>query len=216
MAMTASTPITLAQNLLNDRTGVSYTPASLVPLCQKAYRELQIKMSKAGLSVKKEISPSITVPANTTQIIDGDGLMPIDLLYPITLFERGSSNELWQLMDEDQWEPNTDPGVTLSKWTWREEQIHLIGSTTVRYLQIQYAKGLPEITSATSPVNIIDSDLFLASRTAAIAALVIGENPTRAAALDQDANSAWLDLKAVHVKRRQAMPVRRRVTRYRI
>lgn len=214
MATTAAAAISLAQTLLHDPNGTNYTSAKLIPLAQKAYRELQLKLTRAGISVCREQSASQTVTAGTTALTDGGGL-PADFIHPIELKERGSASEAWSPMIEQAWEPDTDMGSTLRYYAFREEQIHFVGCTTDRLLYMRYWKGLTPITATTTPLGILDCDVWLASRTAAIAALVIGENPSRADALNQDANLLFEDLKGMRTKGRQGMPVRRRVNRYR-
>lgn len=214
MATTAATPLATAQSLLHDPDGVSYTNAKLIPLMQKAYRELQMKMRKAGLSPTKEVSASITVTAGTVRLADGAGL-PLDFLQPITLFERGSTSEAWSQMDEAEFEENVDPGTTLGIWAWREEEIKFVGATGDRLVKIRYIKGLTAITGTSTALQVNNCEDFLASRTASIAALVIGENTSRAGALDIDATGQWTDLKDTLVKAQQSLPVRRITNRYR-
>lgn len=212
MAVPASEPIAEAQVLLNDPNGISYTTAKLLPLLNKAYRELQTKLQKAGQPTAKEVTDTITVLAGTTELIDG-GQLPADLLYPINLYELINNN--WVKMDETSWEPMIEQTTRLNVWNWREDSIKLLGATVDVSLRIRYMKGLPSLAGPTSPILILNSTTFLAARTAAIAALVIGENPTRASALDTDASDAWDDLKMTQVKQRQSRPVRRRTNRYR-
>lgn len=214
MATTAAAPIALAQSLLHDASGINYTTAKLLPLLAKAYRELQVKMTKAGISVTREASGTQTVTAGTVLLSDGAGL-PNNFLYPIELKERGSTSENWSPVTESNWEPDFAQGISLRYYAFREEQIHFVGATTDRLLYMRYWKSLTPITADTTPLEIADCDVYLASRLAAIAALVIGENPTRADALNNDAAILWEDLKGIRTKGRQSLPVRRRVNRYR-
>lgn len=215
MATTAATPIAMAKVLLNDANGTNYTTAKLIPLMQKAYRELQLKFNRAGFPQTKEKSTSITVPAGTLALADG-ALLPLDFISPVEVFERGSTSEDWVPLIPRSWEPNEAMGTFLRYYSFREEQIHLVGSTTDRLVLLRYQKSLTPITADTVALEINDSDLWLAARTAAIAALVIGENPTRAAVLDLDAEKLWEDLKGTRVKTMQQFPSRRRTNRFRV
>jgi hypothetical protein len=212
MAIPASDAIAEAQVLLNDPSGISYTTAKLLPVLNKAYRELQTKLQKAGQPTAKEVTDVITVTAGTTELADG-GQLPGDLLYPINLYELINSE--YVKMIETSWEPFEDQTDRLRYWNWREDSIKLLGATSDRDVKIRYMKGLPSLTGPTSSILILNSLTFLAARTGAIAALVIGENPTRAGALDDDAKTAWEDLKMTQVKQRQSRPVRRRTNRFR-
>lgn len=219
MAITFATPLGEARALLNDVTGAIYQDAPMIPLGNKVYKELQTKLAALSISTSKEVtSPVIDVPALTFKLGDG-ALLPSDLIYPIQLYERadGSATLLdFRPMREEDWEPNEQPQSTLDVWAWREEEIKFRGATVIREVQIRYVKSLGSITATTSPIAILNSDQWLAQRLAAIAALVIGQNPSRASALNDDLVGIWDDLKATLVKRRQGIPVRRRRTRYRV
>ena len=217
MAVTAADALTECKFLLNDPSGNIYPDDRLLPLMQKAYRELQTKLLLNGLSVVKEYTTGtpIPVPAGTILLGDGTGL-PTDLVYPIELWERpAGSTQLFEEMTERAWEPEIRPGSTLIYWDWREEEIKFVGATTNREVRIKFMKGLARITSAASPITVNNATTWLAARTAAIAAFVLGSNPTRAEGLNGDAGQALKDLLRYLVKRQQGLPVRRRVNAYR-
>jgi len=218
MAVTFATPLSEARALLNDVTGAIYQDAPMITLGNKVYKELQTKLSANGISTNKELSTVIDVPALTLKLSDG-ALLPTDLLYPIHLEERddgSTSLEDFIDMDEREWEPDLVKTEILRYWTWREEEIKFVGSTVAREVRIKYVKSLGSITATTSPLAILNSEQWLAQRLAAVASLVLGSNSSRAQALNDDLVTIWDDLRATLVKRRQAIPVRRRRTRYRV
>lgn len=217
MALLAGQIITAAKPLLNDPQGIMYTDTALLPLVSKAYRELQIRLSRAGMGPTKEQSDRLSIPAGTTVLGDGSGLPP-GLLYPIEVKEGtpGAPLSSFVTLTETTWEPNHAQGPELGVWSWREEEIKFVGSTANREIYVRYMKGLTPLTAVTSPIYILNSELFLEARTAAIAAAVLGENYTRANALNDDAEQ-WYDvLIGTLVKRGQRYPVRRGRTRYRV
>jgi hypothetical protein len=217
VAILTSQIITGAKPLLNDPQGIIYNDTVLLPLVSKAYRELQIRLARSGMGSTKEVAERVPVAVGATSLGDGSGLPP-GLLYPIELREAptGSRLEEFSHMEERNWEPTFQQTTELRVWAWREEEIKLVGCTTSRDLYIRYMKGLTPLTSVTSPIYILNSELFLEARTAAIAAAVLGENYSRAETLNQDAEK-WYDvLVGTLVKRGQRMPVRRMRTRYRV
>jgi len=217
MAVTASEALTECKVLLNDPSGNIYQDEKLLPLMQKAYRELQTKLLLNGISVVKEytLGTPIPVPIGTTQLGDGTGL-PTDIVYPIELWERPQgSTALFEEMTERAWEPEIKPGATLLYWAWREEEIKFVGATVAREIRLKYMQGLTRITGAASLIEVNNATTWLAARTAAIAAFVLGSNPTRAEGLNGDAGQALEDLLRYLVKRQQGLPVRRRVNAYR-
>lgn len=217
MAVTAAEALTECKVLLNDPSGNIYPDDRLLPLMQKAYRELQTKLLLNGLTVVKEytLGTPIPVPIGTAQLGDGTGL-PTDIVYPIEMWERpAGSTQLFAEMTERAWEPEAKPGSSLIYWTWREEEIKFLGATTAREVRLKYMQGLTKIASAASVIEVNNATTWLAARTAAIAAFVLGSNPTRAEGLNGDAGQALEDLLRYLVKRQQGLPVRRRVNAYR-
>ena len=219
MALLAGTVITEIQGLLNDPTGSIYPQQALFPILNKAYRELQTKLTALGISVTKEVLSAIPLLAGSKVLDDGAGL-PTDFLYPIELGERllGSFDK-YVPMEEREWEPDSKPQQGLGCWTFREESLKFPGATTDREILLRYFKSLGSLSDVNTPIMITESQTWLAQRSAALAALLIGVNPSRAEALITDLygfNGAWEDFKAIHVKKQQSIPVRRRRTRWRV
>lgn len=206
----------LKASLLNDPNGAIYPDTAMYPVMNTAYRELQTKLSALGVAATKEVSSAITVPAYTTSLVDG-GLLPSDLLYPVWLGEKVVGSTLrYDKMDEVAWDPDITQGPSLIYWVWREEQIKFAGATTDRAVLIRYIKGLGTIVDLNSTIAILNSSIWLERKTAALAALTIGNNPTRARELEGTLIEVWDDLKATLIHKKQSRPVRRRRTRYRV
>src|SRR5688572_13831021 len=107
MPLLASTVMTAVRGMLNDPTGAVYLDTPVYALMNKAYKELQTKVSAMGISTTKEVSTVIDVPALTTRLGDG-ALLPADLIYPTTLYERADGSALltdFTEMDELEWDP---------------------------------------------------------------------------------------------------------------
>jgi hypothetical protein len=219
MALLTSTVLTEIKGLLNDPTGSIYPDIALIPILNKAYRELQTKLAALGVSVTKEVSDTVQVLVGVDFLGDGAGL-PDGFLQPIEIGERLlGSDDRFSKVDEREWEPNIKKGNELLYWTFREETLYFPGANTPRELLMRYFKSLPAITDGTTPIYITDGQTWLAQRTGALAALLIGHNPSRAEAMITDLygyNGPWEDLKALRIKRMQNIPVRRRRTRWRI
>ena len=220
MPLLASDVIKSARAMLNDPTGAIYADAPMFALMDKAYKELQTKLNAHGISTAKEVGTIIGISAGTTSLGEGF-LLPTGLIYPISLEERREfgTDDDWVPMDEAEWEPNITRSTALRFWTWREDEIKFPGALHNREVRIRYVKSLGSITDQNSPIFVLNSETWLAQRLAALASLLLGSNPSRASALDNDLNrdgGVWDDLKATFIKRKQAIPVRRRRTRYRI
>jgi hypothetical protein len=216
MASTALVVFDEARTMLHDVLATKYTNGALTPFLRKAYRSYQMKMNRAGLEITEEVSAALTVTAGTVSLGDGSGL-PLDFFLPLDLRERrvGGSENDWKGIDEGGWDIVRTPRETLDIWTWREEQIKFCGATSDREVLIHYVKNLAAISDQSSPIQIVSAEGFLASKTAAYAAIFIGENPARAAVCDSSAAEEWDDFFAARINSKQDRPVRRRVNRYR-
>lgn len=217
MAVVAGDILTsLKAALLNDPTGAIYPDARMYPVMHIAYKRLQLKLSAIGMKPNKEIFDPVTVTAGTVRLGDGAGL-PLLLLRPLTIKERRSgSTDRYSDMDEVDFEPDITIGTTLQYWAWREEEIKFPGSTADRQILIYGEKSLGSITDTNSPILLIESEAWLAQKTAAIAALTIGQNPKRADSLEEGLADIWEDMRSAMTRREQSKPVRRRRTRFRV
>jgi hypothetical protein len=213
MPDTAQDVMVESQGLLNDAAGIFYTLDSLLPYLNKAYRELQDYYNLHGLKTTVTTASLITVPANTVQLTT----IPVDMLRPLHLAERTPGTvEQFTDMDERSWEPDETQTNHLRVWTWREETIFFVGATADREIRIRFVKGLAAMSGPGSFVGITNAKLVLASRTAALAARYIGENPTRADELDTETMRALDRLIVTAIRQNQGLPARRRRTRYRV
>lgn len=190
------------------------TDAVILPYAQDAADELQGELELNGILVLEKISTIITVPINSTSLStpsSGPSLLPTDMLEPQKLTERLSgSTDLFMDMIRRQWEPQILPTDELRYWTYREEDIKFVGATTVRDIEIYYLKRLIVIAALTDTISVNNAQLFMITRTAALLARNIGENPTRADELDKEASDNMNWLLGIGVKNKQGARTRRR------
>ena len=208
--MTVQEIINEAQFLLNDVGGQIYTIPALLPAVSKAYVELQNKFLENKVKLTREISAVLPIPAGTT-VLNGGSTPPIptDLLRPIQISESDGSNFI--AMEEKDWEPETPQDTLLRYWAWREGEIKFVGATSGRNIKIRYSKTLSPIVDENTTIAIDNSKTYLAARTAAIAAGVIGGNFDVAQALNGDAGVAEKTLFNTLIHEKQSTPVRRRM-----
>jgi hypothetical protein len=197
----------LARPLLNDRSAQIYTNDVLLPYIQLAYGEAHKQLAVNGIGAVKEISAVIPVDVSMKAItIDEIN----DMQLPISLSERGAGETSYSPMYPRTWESTTEPGPILGSWTWRENEIKLIGASAPREVLVKYLKGFPTLINDNSPILINSSLEFLAYRAASLASRYIGGNIGRADALDIDAGRILPVMIATEIKNTQSMPRRRR------
>lgn len=198
--------LTEARILLNDASGSRYSDASLLPIFKKVYLDLQRRMVRAGLPLSRERSSGINVATPATVVTS-----PADLIVPISLEESDTTGQQWTDMERKQWEDiRVTPGEKFDNWAWRENEIKVPSCSANRLVRIYYIKSLPAITAVGDTVAIPLAEQYLASSVAAVAAFVIGANPSRAEALNTDAENNWEEFVGYHTKSEQGVRVRRK------
>ena len=190
--------------LLNDASKTLYTYAVQLPFCASAWNKLQLELYVYGLIVIQEISAVIEVAADATLIAS-----PSDLIQPIEVQERkDGTTDLFVDVEEVAEIPEMDQVEDIIYWTWREEVIYINSPSTAREAKVRYKKGLNACSSQSSSLNVINSLEYLANKTAALCARSIGENPTRADALEIEASQALDRLLRSEINAKQSLPVR--------
>jgi hypothetical protein len=172
MSVQASVVLATARTLLNDDAATNWTDASLFPKLQQAHNELQIKLRRAAAPVMKNNYTEV-IPAGQTSF----ATPPSDLVAPIQLWETssGGAANTYALMTESDPLPNVVPVTTMIWWAWVEEVVTFIGSTAIRQILMRYWRAIPTPTVNTAPIGFINGELYLAPRTAALAAGSVGQ-----------------------------------------
>lgn len=172
MSVQASVVLATARTFLNDDAANNWTDASLFPKLQQAHRELQIKLRRAAAPLMKSFY---------NEVITAGGLVfvtpPADLVAPIQLWEKAPTDPitLYALMTEADPLPNVAQVATMIWWAWKQEVVTFVGSSANRQVQMLYWRSLPIPQVNTDPIGFINGELYLAPRTAAIAAGSVGE-----------------------------------------
>lgn len=210
--MLASDVMDLAASVCNDTAKERFTYTAQLPYLKLAIAAIELKLINNQVDVNKEESAIIVLPVNTISLAKtGSPALPADFKEPILLEERLSgSDELFQKMSKEEWEPETSQSESLNVWTYREGEVKLVGATTVRDLKISYYKTLATITSENSVIS--DNNLLapLSFYQAALLSRYIGENYQRYNdIMNGEYRDSWESYLQIQVKRNQANPTRR-------
>jgi hypothetical protein len=172
MSVQASVVLATARTLLNDDAATNWTDASLFPKLQQAHKELQIKLRRAAAPVMKAQYTEILAP-NVTAFVTP----PANLVAPIQLWETSSGGAVntYALMTEADPLPNVVPTTTMIWWAWADEIVTFIGSSATRQVLMNYWRSLTLPAVNTDLIGFINGELYLAPRTAALAAGSVGQ-----------------------------------------
>jgi hypothetical protein len=210
MSFTVNDVLTEAQNLLNDSAATLFTNAVLQPFFDKSYAELNYKLELADVNTNWEEAISMIIAASAVPITYTP--LPVDFYSPIELHEKavGEADNFYTLMVRTMWLPDRTIAPYLTWWTYREQTITFLGASQSREVRLRYNKIYPTITAVGDTVVVNNAKTYLSARTAALAAFSIGENETRASALNDDASLALEMIVRLSNKNRQVLRTRRR------
>lgn len=204
------------QSLMNDQIGAVFTNDVVMPYLNMAYDSLQEIFELNNMPVTDASSALIAVPVGTTQIhpFPTEPFYPQDLVEIKMMWERdyGSTDPYTIITKLDNLPLGYDNILTplLGVYTWNGT-INFLGATTPRDVKLDYTKTLFSqelIPGGVIPQNGVEPYLYY--RTAAMIAMFIGENETRAAALQMEADRALERELGIGTKPRQQITTRRK------
>jgi len=204
--------------LMNDPSKTDYTYDTLAPFLKMALDELSESLIESQSSPTTQTSAAVILPIGLT------ALYPVDSLnvphYPADLAEiqevserRAGSNEGFLPVKKTEYLESFEPVDRLMYWAWEDQIIKFNskGATTIREIQLRYLRDFTIGTiTPESIVGSMNSRSFLSYKTAAYAALFIGENKERAEVLDAKAEMALERISNINNKGRQQIMTRHR------
>lgn len=209
-----------AAALLNDPAKTDYTYVAQLPYLNTAIDELLENLEESNSSPTNQTSASITIPIGINKITPiedttvGQPHYPIDLVEIQQIGERSAgTNDSFLPMIRRDFTPQGQASNILGSWAWENQIIKFNsgGSLTAREVLIKYVRQPIQLaTDQTSIIGTIGVRSYLSYKTAGLCAMFIGENPTRAATLDGQAERSMDRLIGINNKGRQEMVTRRR------
>jgi hypothetical protein len=189
--------IDMVASLQNDTAQTEYTDEAVLPYLNMALDELQELMQENNIPVTNQVSPVINVPVGITTIGFGTipGL-PAALVEIQQVWESNDGGNTWTSMTRKEFIPHNLEEIDLSSfglWTWMGNAIVVPPATTVISLKIDcivkvFATPI-ELADINTDLGIqfINIKTYLGYATAVLCSMFIGENETRATALNMKA-----------------------------
>jgi hypothetical protein len=210
--------------LLNDTNKTNFSDNVLIPYAQIAMDDLKEELEDNDIPVTHQVTPIIPIVIGITDIggLTGPAL-PLNLIEIFEVYERTTgSTEDFTLIQRSDFLTEINPASITSvmgTWAWQQQAIQFPGATTNRDIKIHYiGDNLPQIVDRSTNIGVFNAKSFLAYRTAALAAEFVGENPTRATSLNNNAVRAMDNLINLSTKQKQGIATRRRpfMSRYKV
>jgi hypothetical protein len=211
--MTAGDVMNRAASLLNDTDKSTYTYVVQLPYLNTALDELAGQLEANNISYTNKETADLAVVAGVSELTSATTpAIPSDLVEIQSITERAKDSEDTHIpMVRCEFLPDRESDRFLGHFAWQGQALKFIAPTEDREIRIEYiANPLSAATGESSTISLINAKNFLAFRTASLCAMYIGENPTRASALDNDAKAQLDYLIRISVKGNQSIPTRRR------
>jgi hypothetical protein len=212
--------ITTVAGLMNDPDQTLYTNDAVLPYFNLALQELQELYELNDIPVTNETSALITIKAGIKRVgFDTIPALPSNLIEIKQLWESQSGLNQWVPMDKREFLPHylEDHITTITMfgvWAWEGGRIQLIPATQPNDLKIDYTCSIFNLPILIKDINVnlpfTNIETYLEYKTAAICAMFIAENETRAMALDSSSGTALGRALGIPIKGMQSVVTRRR------
>jgi len=217
-SLTAAQVMDRSAALLNDPAKTDYTYAAQLPYLNMAIDELVESLEESNSSPTNMTSAIISVPVGVNKITPIEHVdtphYPIDLVEIQSVGERlAGINDVFVPLGRRDFLQSFPPSNTLLYWTWEDQIIKFNpnGAVTSREIQLNYVRqAIAQAISETSIIGTINARSYLSYKTAALCAMFIGENETRAGILEGQAEKALERVTSISNKGRQQIVTRHR------
>lgn len=216
---TPSSIIATVAALMNDSAQNLYTNSACLPYLNLALNELQEIYELNSIPVTNATSVIITIKAGIYSIgFDTRPALPSNLIEIQELWESLSGQNEFTRVDKREFIPHyLENGQLISQfliWSWIEDHIKLIPANADNDLKIDYIHSIFNTPILIGNINanlpFTNIRTYLEYKTAALCAMFIAENETRAIALDALAKTAIDRSLGIPVKGMQSIVTRRR------
>jgi hypothetical protein len=208
----------MAASLMNDTAQSVYTDAKILPYLNMALDELQEVFQYNNIPVTNEVSLVLTVKSGVDRIGFGTTpSLPGNLVEIQRLWERSTGTDgPWIPVVKRDFVPRSleDENITqFLVWAWVKQEIRFIPATADNDLKLDYIADIfntpIKIGDIAVPLNVINVKQYLGFQTAALTAMFVAENETRAQKLESLAFLALERELGIPIKGRQAIVTRR-------
>lgn len=208
---------------MNDSAQAVYDNATCLPFLSLALDELQELYEINGIPITNETSAAIKIKAGIKSIgFDTIPSLPSDLIEIQQLWESTSGLNQWTRVDKREFLPNyLEDNTTISQfliWAWTHGRIQLVAANADNDLKIDYTGSLFNTPIQIKDVNVnlpfTNVKTYLEYKTAALVAMFIAENESRALALDSLTGTALSRALGIPIRGMQSIVTRRRPFRH--
>lgn len=209
--------------LMNDSVQAQYDNETCLPMLNLALDELQEIYELNDIPTTHQTSAAIKIKAGIDRVgHDTNPALPSNLVEISQLWESPSGLNQWTPMDKKDFLPHYfQDGTRISMflmWDLEADRIKLIPANADIDLKIDGIYSLFNTPIQMKDINVnlpfTNIKTYLEFATAALCAMFIAENESRAVALDQKAGGALSRALGIPIKGMQSVVTRRRPFRF--
>lgn len=197
-------------SLLNDPELTDFTPEVMTRYINIAIEELNEHLEEANVAITNEVSQVMVVLKGDTGIINP----PIDIIEIQELGERArGSNDMFIPLPRKEFPDNIPISNSLLFWCYQGQRIlfNPNGANGDREVQLKYiSRPIRKIADQYGIIGNQNAASYLSYKTAALLAMFVSENESRAAVLNEQAEQALERIVGISNKGRQQMMTRHR------
>jgi len=217
-SLTAGEVMDRSAALMNDPAKTDYTYAAQLVYLNMAIDELVESLEESNASSTNSTSAVILLPVGKNKLTPIESAevphYPMDLIEIQSVGERtAGSNDTFATLGRRDFLQAFPVGQSLLYWVWERNEIkfNTNGALGPREVQLNYiAQSISQAEDEYSVIGTINARSFLSYKTAAFCAMFIGENESRATALEEQASRALERITGINNKGRQQISTRHR------
>jgi len=211
--------ISVVASLMNDSAQTNYTNAACLPYLNLSLDELQEIFELNDIPITSETSTAITVKAGVSSIgLDTTPSLPSDFIELKQLWESQTGLDQWTPVVKKDFLPHyLENNVSISRfliYAWEKGRITLLSANQDNDLKLDYLASMFNTPILIKDINVnlpyTNIKTFLEYKTAALCAMFIAENETRAMALDSLTGTALSRALGIPIKGMQSIITRRK------
>lgn len=204
---------------MNDAAQTNYTNTACLPYFNLALDELQEIFEQNDIPITNETSAAITVKAGVNSIgLDTTPSLPSDFIELKQLWESQSGLNQWTEVGKREFIPHyIEDDVNITQfliYAWEHGRIKVKSAVQDNDLKLDYTASMFNTPILIKDINVnlpfTNIKTYLEYKTAALCAMFIAENETRALALDSLTGTALSRALGIPIKGMQSIITRRR------
>jgi hypothetical protein len=196
--------------LMNDPAQTEYNPDSMLPYLNMAIYELNDHLVESNAPVTNEMSQPLLVKKGENTLTN----LPIYLIEIQGVGERAAgSRDSFVPLPKREFLEASPTSSSLLYWSWIGQRVRFNpnGANNDREIQLKYIKvPLQVAQDANTIIGTTDATMYLIYKLAALLAMFVGENQTRAQVLNEQAELALERMEGISNKGKQQMMTRHR------